>query len=276
MSLDALSDAAAFLALPPTERRALVSEVSRALGAGWEASDADDEAHAPILHQPTGLSFLIVPGGAFDMGLTDADVSAVKECLGWDAEISEILADARSSVSPTRRVGVHAFLIARDPLSHADVERLSAGRHSGMYAYQLARAEALGLAAQHGLRLPSEAELEWLMREAGAASFAFDAVRRMKISGNDTETWVTRLGLRRPFGTCWCADDFHDSYEGAPDTAEPWLGGDPCGLARPSGAEPELVDEPAQALGLLACWRTSRGHGTARVRFAMDVPLGRP
>jgi formylglycine-generating enzyme required for sulfatase activity len=271
MDRDALDDANTYLSLPPQEKRSLALELARALGAGWAAGDGDVPS---LLNQPTGVEFVIVPGGAFDMGLTESDVWAVKESLGWEPDISETLSDAQAQVSPSRRVRVPAFLAARDPLGHTDVERLTAGRHAGIYAYELARTEALSLAREVGLRLPSEAEYEWLMREAGTASFAFDAVRRMKSDGNNTELWTTCFGVRRPFATCWCADDFHDSYEGAPLSAEPWMNGDSCGLARPSGAEPELVDEPAQALGLLACWRTARGHRSARVRFAKDLPFG--
>lgn len=272
MNKDALADVEVYFSLSQEERRELLVAMARALGPAWTLPHSDTSFES-LGHQPTGVAFAIVPGGAFDMGLTEADEWAVKEGLGWDPEISDTLADARPRVSPSHRVHVSAFLVARDPLTHSDVERLSAGRHKGIYAYQVGRMEALTLATQYGLRLPSEAEYEWLMREAGTTSFAFDALQRTKVSGNDTETWLTRFGLRRPFGTCWCADDYHDSYDGAPSSSEPWMGGDPCGLARPSGAEPELVEESEQALGLLACWRTSRGHGTARVRFAMDIPL---
>jgi hypothetical protein len=46
---------------------------------------------------------------------------------------------------------------------------------------------------------------------------------------------------------------------------------DPCGVAT-GYTTPELVDEPHQKVGLLACLRTNPTHRKAKVRFALDVP----
>ena len=60
------------------------------------------------------------------MGLTAADVDAVKSAIGWDEDIVGTIDDARDHVTPSRRVDVRPLLIARDTLYHADVERLVA------------------------------------------------------------------------------------------------------------------------------------------------------
>jgi hypothetical protein len=273
MSIDALRDIERFAELGPDARGELASTIAQLLGPPWSAGAAELIDAVPLFNSELRLDFVAIPGGTFEMGLTAADVEAVKFAIGWDEHIAGTIDDARDHVTPSRRVDVSPFLIARDTLFHADVERLSHGKHTGIYCHQLARLEARLLAGAVGLRLPSEAEFEWVMREGGRCHFAFDASRKLDELGNDTEVWPTRFGIRRPFGTSWCADDYHDGYGGAPPGSKPWMEGEPDGLARPSGAEPELVDEVEQWLGLLACWRTARGHGSARVRLARDLEL---
>jgi hypothetical protein len=273
MSFDALRDIERFAELGRDARAELASKIAQRLGHPWSAGAAEPIDAVPLFHSELGLEFVAIPGGTFEMGLTAADVEAVKSAIGWDEDIAGTIDDARDHVTPSRWVDVSPFLLARDTLYHADVERLSRGKHAGIYCYQLARIEARRLAETVGLRLPSEAEFEWVMREGGRCHFAFDASRKLDDLGNDTEVWPTRFGIRRPFGTSWCADDHHAGYVGAPPGSKPWMAGEPDGLARPSGAEPELVDEVEQRLGLLACWRTARGHGSARVRLARDLEL---
>ncbi|MEV4813167.1 hypothetical protein [Micromonospora avicenniae] len=74
-------------------------------------------------HAPSGVVFRKVPGGTFRMGLSDAELDAVRAIErsgGVEDTIEPFLAGAWDS-QPVREVRVEPFLIARHPLTVAQV-----------------------------------------------------------------------------------------------------------------------------------------------------------
>jgi formylglycine-generating enzyme required for sulfatase activity len=281
MIKELLEDVTAFARLGIEERKSLGRSIAAALGDGWSADDpAEDLDALPLAHQPTGLSFVVVPGGAFEMGLTEDDLAELRTTMGeaWDDDIAASLERDAARLRPVRRVQVRPFLVARGYLQAQEVERLSGGRFQGDYCYRLGWGDARQLAASHGFRLASEAELEWLARDGGRSRFTLDAARKLEEIEGDSELLRSRFGVLDLFETQWAEDDYHPSYEGAPDTSVPWMNGAGTGVAR-GLSRPEYVEEPHQITGLLAALRTNETQKEACVRFARDLPSrggGRP
>lgn len=274
MTKQALQDVTEFARLGIEERRGLGRSLAAALGDGWSAEEpAADLDALPLVHQPTGLAFVVVPGGSFTMGLTDDGLAALRAAMGdaWDDDIAASLERDAARLRPVRRVHVKPFLVARGYLQAKEVERLSGGQFQGDYCYRLGWSDARRLAASHGFRLASEAELEWLARDGGRSAFTLDAARRLEEIGGDSELLRSRFGVLDPFETQWAEDDYHPSYEGAPDTSAPWMNGTGTGVAR-GLSRPEYVEEPHQITGLLAALRTNETQKEACIRFARDLP----
>lgn len=274
MTKQALQDVTEFARLGIEERRGLGRSLAAALGDGWSAEEpAADLDALPLVHQPTGLAFVAVSGGAFAMGLTDDDLAELRAAMGdaWNDDIAASLEREAARLRPVRRVHVKPFLVARAYLQAKEVERLSGGQFQGDDCYRLGWGDARRLAASHGFRLASEAELEWLARDGGRSAFTLDAARRLEEIGGDSDLLRSRFGVLDLFETQWAEDDDHPSYEGAPDTSAPWMNGAGTGVAR-GLSRPEYVEEPHQITGLLAALRTNETQREACIRFARDLP----
>jgi formylglycine-generating enzyme required for sulfatase activity len=129
----------------------------------------------------------------------------------------------------------------------------------------VSRADALSLAGILGFRLPSEAELEWLARDGGAAPFLLNAA--------SSAAPRSRFGVERLHYGEWAADDWHPSYDGAPQDSATWRGGEPCGVFR-AGTPPANMQSPEDLIFLLSA---VRGQGTETLgfvgmRLAADLP----
>ena len=106
------------------------------------------------------------------------------------------------------------------------------------------------LATQTGrrYRLPSEAEWEYACRAGARGPFAFGPTLSPAVTNYDggrpyggapgglfrrQTVAVGSLGVANGFGLCdmhgnvceWCADEWHDNYEGAPADGSAWVGG---------------------------------------------------
>ncbi|MEO3924470.1 hypothetical protein ABGB07_11510 [Micromonosporaceae bacterium B7E4] len=74
-------------------------------------------------HTPSGVVFRKVPGGTFRMGLSDAELDAVRaiERAGEVEDTIEPFLATAGDAQPVREVRVEPFLIARHPLTVAQV-----------------------------------------------------------------------------------------------------------------------------------------------------------
>ena len=211
------------------------------LGGEWQAeTPTRGEDALPLMHAPTAARFVAVPGGRFEMGITDADLEEAAEHFDWTSPVAALVDTLASHARPTRCVEVLPFLVQRTLLSDLQViRRLSGDR---VQTDSVSRAEALSLASAAGFRLPSEAELEWLARDGGRFHFVLDAAAGPRPS---------RFGVESLFDGEWAADDWHPTYDGAPKDGRSWRDGDASGVYRGSHI-PENMQSREELLLMLA------------------------
>lgn len=202
------------------EREAAIRSLVAALGPHFElAPEGLGHWKLPQLeHALTGVSFAVVPGGTFDMGLTDDDVEVATELLDWTPEVAAFVERSKLRAGPPREVHVEPFLCAIEPLDVAQVTAWTAGRYT-RDTFEASEVDRW-ISCIPGFRLPSEAELEYLARDGVQQTFVYDAARAF----DEARAWPQRgrFGLRRLLDDEWTADDWHDDYAGAPTTGAPW------------------------------------------------------
>ncbi len=230
-----------------------------------------------------GLEMVVVPGGRFLMGAPEGE--------GYDDE------------RPRHEVSVEPFLLGRYPVTQAEWERLMGPPPSRFrggrlpvdgVSWRLAREFCRRLSAATGraYRLPSEAEWEYACRAGSTGPFCFGDTLTTDLA-NYTGAFVygrgaigvyrhttTAVGCLPPnaFGLCdmhgnlweWCADAWHDRYEGAPSDGAPWEAdpGSVCGVLRGGSWH----DEPASCRSAVRLrYRRSEGDELVGFRVAADL-----
>lgn len=249
-------------------RRAAAALVERLGGGAWRAEEPElDEDSLSVVHRPTAIDFLAVPGGSFEMGLTDEDIEEASEHIDWVSYVAKWISALSERARPVHAVRVRPFLVARTPLTRAQAERLGA---SGAGEPAFTREGAWRFARACGFRLPSEAEFEWLARDGGGFSFLLDAARRSP-KGRDFDL-RSRFGARELTSAHWMEDDWHPDYNGAPAVSAPWRNGGVQGVRRAGFALDEMQDAQ-ELLDALAAARCEGGPAPCAARFAMDLDL---
>jgi formylglycine-generating enzyme required for sulfatase activity len=251
---DPLHDADAFDAMSATARSALASRLGEALGAGFTVT-LGSEGSVDVVAHHLATTLHLVPGGTLRVGITERDIAALD---GASRAALRAARERAKEATPVREVRVAPFLVS-----------------DAIQAPVRTRAAALAYAERATLRLPSEVELEYLLRE-GRADQVF-ALENDDGDGPD-ETGSSgrphRWGVAGVLEACWAADDWHDDYRGAPPTAAPWLAGSDEGVLR-SGFSVGLTQSADELVFALAGLRT-RGSAIGDLepclRLVMDLP----
>ena len=223
MTLAPLLSLEPYSALSAAERRRLASELAEQLGVSWQPARSSHARRFVLLrNSDLNLDFVAVTGGEYLRGLSEVDEQAAAEHVDLTAAVRQTLDELALSARPVHALHVRPFLVTREPLSEAALIELTEG---GYRRASFGVGEARSLAERLGLRLISEAEYEWLARDGGRFSFTLDLANQRKSIGRDDRKLPSRFGVTGLFGEHWTADDWHDSYLGAPSTSNPWYEG---------------------------------------------------
>ena len=267
-----------FLDATPERRDAIGREVAASLGDGWAAEGlVGDKQLCSVRHTPLDLVFVVVPGGEFEMGYRDDDREAAGRVMDLeDPFVAEFLEACEKDARPVRTVAVRPHLFGQKLLERAEIDRIDPARGTD----EVDREAALALAATAGLRLPSEAEYEWVAREGGGLSFTCDVASRFDGDALNASALVNGFGVAELPSPQWMADDPHDSYEGAPATSAAWRddGGTPASLEAirrgedgvRRGMAEDYLESPPDLLYCLAALR----HGGDLIRLRLCRDLG--
>lgn len=215
---------------------------------GWTLTDPPRNLQGMLeaVHGKTGLTFVLVPAGSFEMG------SPEDEDKRWDYKSEE----------PVHTVTVPAFLLCKTECTQRSWEKGGGTNESeflrgaDLPVEMVTWAECHDWCERNGLRLPSESEWEYACRAGSTLRWCFGDEESELVeyawyylnSGDEeyalgtkwyrknvmmywncrTHSVMEKLpnpwGIFDMHGNVWemCEDTWHNSYEGAPTDGSAW------------------------------------------------------
>ena len=145
------------------DRKAFIDSVLQSIPGKFRLKeDVNDKHLFPLFElEKTGLEFVLIVGGHFNFGLTDAELSRIK---AMQANPNITVSDMR----PETKVSISHLMIMNRPFLESDLEE---GTKKQPLFCELHRAEAI--CKKYGCRLPKEVEWEYCCRTGKNDLFTF-------------------------------------------------------------------------------------------------------
>ena len=245
-----------------------------------------------VRHEPSGMVFRLLPGGAFQMGLSDGERRALEAILaepggpgapggpaasGDPDIVRAFLAESLRTLRPVREVRLRPFLIACHPLTTRQLRCWlpGLGPYDAGYLDDKQVDELCGL---WPFRLPTEAEWEYAAR-AGTRTLTYrgDGVPDEHRLLTRFEDEAANIREENGFGLLGvgsmaevCADVYLAGYAGAPVDGSARTGDGPP-VVRGGAADLRPWQGCAEWLSMISAERQPRGYDVV-VRPALSVP----
>ena len=257
------------------ERDEAILEAARRLGRPFEVDQGFVGGYALGTLSRTdepGLTFVVVPGGRYSMGLSERDLEELAELVNWTRDVRLIVTQMKRRCRPVVAVRVRPFVTAERLLRRDEVERWTTAQGRPIRSDEMRRDAAVALMPFIGARMPSEVELEWLGRGGTGNAFIYDCARAYNEGRAFDEPGA--FGIRDLLLGEWAADDWFPSHRGRDASSAPRRGGRDCGVFRGELSIVPVQDDFELCFGLAA--HRNRGgegdHVTFRARPTYDLP----
>lgn len=170
-----------------------------------------------VIHKETGLTFVFVPGGQGNKGLSDLELSLIKKTNNR----LDIDDNTFSHLRPVHKVSVKNFLVSNYPVSWEFVSRYYPQYSGNKGAAWITKNEADNLCSRLNMRLPSDDEWEYMARCGKQQLFPFGNF--MIKDDNELDKWMildydsspmncNALGLYGLFYGEWTNSRYTESY----------------------------------------------------------------
>ncbi len=244
-----------------------------------------NKAYVEDLGDGISLMLMLIPGGEFMMGASDSEL------------------ESRDNERPQHRVTVAPFLIGRYPVTQSQWRVVAGSDRQDKYIKRelffrfrgddlpvekvswhdaIEFCQRLSTKTQKNYHLPSEAQWEYACRAETTMAYHFGDQLTDEVANCGSKVSRTtpvgqypanRWGLHDMHGNVseWCQDDWHDSYEDAPNDGSAWLkGGDSTYRVRRGGS---WFDAPSNSR---SAYRVNHGPGRNNAYLGFRVVCSAP
>ncbi len=258
-------------------------ELAQVLGKDYEAAGlTDGKALVRLAHKPSGIVFVAIPGGTYEMGLDEKNLAAIQKIARkFGAEAKTHAKGLKYIAMPKHTVTMAPFLCSEIPLTLKQVQALKLKKDFNTTPVhgiaQIDAKNAVDVVKNSGGRFLTESEWEyiakadedrlWLNGKMDPKEYVIEFM------GKDVRDDGESFGVHGLTWGTWVDDSWHNSYKNAPTDGSAWESHELPEMVR-GGAAPMLFpwQMGGEAMLLLTVHREKVEKGTYPVLLAKDLP----